>query len=632
MRIKKTYRIILLAALLFSLPACSSSALPNSSQEDTGSTLDSNQIAQNSASTVVVEYDEEDLGTNVADADAAITLNGDSIAFEGSGALVNGNVITITSAGTYSVSGTLNNGQIVIDSTDEEKITLLLNGASITNATSAPLYVLNAAKTVIELVADTQNTVTDGATYVFENVDTTEPNAAIFSNDDLTIKGSGSLTVNANYKNGIVSDDDLKITGGTITINAVNDGIKGKSSVAVKDGVLTINAGGDGIQSTDEEDTEKGTVAIEGGTLYINATLDGIQAATTLAVSAGTLNITSGGGSVNGISKVENWGGRGMPNMPDQTTVEEDVDSTKGLKAGVAVTITGGILNIDSADDSIHANDSILVEAGELTLTSGDDGMHADAALTIDAGTLTITESYEGIESSVITINGGTLHITASDDGINVAGGNDASGFGGRPGQGNFMDTGNNFLYINDGYIYVDAVGDGIDSNGSIEMNAGTVLVNGPTNNGNGPLDYLGTFNLNGGVLVAAGSSGMAQAPSSSSTQYALMVNFNSMLPAATLMHFQDQNGQELITFVPAKEFQSILISTPDIQNGDSVDVYYGGSYDGSLLDGLYTSGTYSAGTLLTTLEISGVVTGAGSGGGMLPGGGGMPGGGGRGR
>ena len=566
MKTKRMYATILLAVLLVSLPACSSAAaqgtvLSGASEQQSGSVLESNQIAQNSAGTLAVDYDEDDVGTDIADADAVITLNGDSIAFEGSGAAVDGNIITITAAGIYNVQGTLNNGQIIVDASSEDKVTLLLNGASISNASSAPIYVLNAGKTIIELVAGTQNTVTDGAAYVFENADTTEPNAAIFSNDDLTIKGSGALTVNANYKNGIVSDDDLKITGGTITVSAVNDAIKGKSSVAVKDGVLTINAGGDGIQSTDEEDAEKGTVAVEGGTLYINAALDGIQAATTLAVSGGVLNITSGGGSVNGISKTENWGGgRGMPQSPDQTVVEDESESTKGLKAGVALTISGGTISIDSADDALHANDSILIEAGELTLTSGDDGMHADTALTINSGTIDITESYEGIESSVITINGGTLHINASDDGINVAGGNDASALGGRPGQGNFTDTGNNFLYINDGYIYVNAGGDGLDSNGSIEMNAGTVLVNGPTNSGNGALDYMGSFNINGGLLIAAGSSGMAQAPSSTSTQYSLMVNFSSMLPAGTLMHFQDQNGQELVSFVPAKEFQSILI------------------------------------------------------------------------
>ena len=623
---KKIRSLFLLAAMLLTASACSSatsaeSTLPTPVISDGNSTVSNTSVESSSIITSISITDEDDVDS---DADASyIYLQGDAISFEGSGATVEGSTVTITAAGTYSVSGTLNKGQILVNSTDAEKVNIILNGATITNTSSAPIFILNAEKTVISLASGTVNTLTDGSTYVYADAQTTEPNAAIFSNDDLTINGEGALVVNANYNNGIASDDDLKITGGTLTVTAVNDGIKGKSSLTVKGGVITVNAGSDGLQSQDDEDPEKGTISIEGGTLYINAGLDGIQAETSLVISDGNISITSGGGSAYG-SATGNWGNRGGMLQPGgNTTTASTVESTKGLKAGVSVTVAGGVITIDSADDSINSNDSVIIDGGEILITSGDDGIHADATLTINGGSLTITKSYEGIESALITINGGTTHITASDDGINVAGGNDGSAINGRPGQNPFSTgIGNYYLYLNDGYVYINAGGDGLDSNGSIEMNAGTVLVNGPTDNGNGPLDYMGTFNIHGGTLVAVGSSGMAQTPSTSSTQYSVLVNFSSMASAA-MFHFETAEGQQIITFVPAKEYQSILISTPQITNGSTLVLYYGGSSTGSVLDGLYTGGTYTAGTQITSLDITGIVTGLGSGGGMMPGGGG---------
>lgn len=617
---------LVLSGLLLGLPACAASNVQNALEStQVGSAVDQS-LDVTGLTTTSASFSTEDVdSSSIDEIDAIITLNGDSINVDGSGVDVAGNIATITAAGTYRVSGTLNNGQLLVDSTAEEKITLLLDGADITSTTSAPVYVINAAKVVIELVQDSVNTLTDGATYMFSDPEKEEPNATLFSNDDLTIKGTGSLTINANYNNGIASDDDLKITGGLITVNAVHDGIKGKSSVSIKDAAITINAGGDGIQSTNAEDTEKGTITIEGGILYITSALDGIQAASTLIINAGDVHIMAGGGSVNGISHVENWGDRGGGQnfQPDNVTVADDTASMKGLKAGTAILISGGTITIDSADDTLNSNESILIQDGMLSLTAGDDGLHADTSITINGGVLDIIQSYEGIESALITINGGNLHIIASDDGINVAGGNDGSAINGRPGQGQFTAGGDYFLYINDGYIYIDAAGDGLDSNGSVEMNGGTVLVNGPTSNGNGALDYMGTFNINAGFLVAVGSSGMAQAPSALSTQYSVMVNFTSMAPAGSLIHFETTDGDPILTFVPAKEYQSVLISTPDITNGSTLLLYYGGTSTGSLQDGLYTGGTYTPGNQITSLDITSVVTGAGSGGGMMPGGGG---------
>ena len=613
--------ILLMAVLVLALSACSGGVVgftdsayaaqsTVTTAEETSTTASTEQAAEIALTPVSVEYDSDDLEPSVSGADTAyIELAGDAITFEGEGVTVDGSVATITSAGTYHISGTLNDGQIIVDTQDEETVYLILDGVDITCSTSAPIYVSDAEKTVITLADGSENTVTDGTSYVFEDAESDEPNAAVFSHDDLTINGGGSLTVNANYNNGITSKDDLKITGGTITVNAVNDGIKGRDSIAVLDGTITVNAGGDGLQANNDEDAEEGYVVIEGGALSITAGLDGIQAQTSLTVSGGEITIITGGGSVSSSGSA--WGGRGMEGNPNEIT-----ESAKGLKAGTDLTIMDGVIQIDSLDDALHSNDSITIDGGDILLASGDDGIHADVALTINGGDLNITQSYEGLESVVITINDGTIHLTASDDGINASSGNGGGEAGAQPvrGQGpGGLESGDNYLYINGGYIFVDANGDGIDANGPIEMTAGTVIVNGPTNDGNGPLDYLGTFNITGGYLVAVGSSGMAQAPSTTSTQYSVMYNYASAQAAGTIVHIETESGQDVLTFVPTKTYQSVVLSSPELENGETYVVYSGGSSSGTVTDGLYSGGTYTGGTQVASFTITGMVTGAGS-------------------
>lgn len=600
---KKIITLLLQIALIFSIAACSAVG--------TGSGTESQLSAESiDVSPLSVEYESEDLNPST-DATASIQLNGDSIAVEGVGAEVDGSSVTITAAGTYNISGTLNNGQVLVDTEDEGAVNLVLNDATINKATSAPIYVRSADKVVITLSDGTQNYVTDGATYTYDDAEAEEPNAAIFSKDDLTINGGGSLTVTANFNDGITSKDDLKITSGTITVNAVNDGIRGRNYLAVKDGTITVNALGDGLQSNNDTEAEKGYILIEGGTLNLNTGMDGIQAETRLTVSGGTLNLFTGGGS--GINfELEN--------------------SAKGLRAGTDINITGGLINIDSADDSIHSNGSLTMDGGEVSISSGDDGIHSDATLTINSGTVNIAKSYEGIESEIITINGGTIHLVAADDGLNAAGGADGSSVNGRAGENPFAETGNAYIHINGGYIYVDAAGDGVDSNVSIDMTAGTVIVNGPTNDGNGPLDYNGTFNISGGYFLAVGSSGMAQNASASSTQYSVLYGFDTMQAAGTLIRIENESGEEILTFAPAKSYQSVVLSSPELGNGSYV-LYSGGASSGSSMDGLYSDGTYTAGTQVATFTISSVVTSTGmvggfGGGGPRGGPGGMPGGG----
>ena len=646
-----------------------------------------------------------------------ITFSGDSISVTGDGATVDGTTVTVTSARTYRISGTLNDGQLIVDTDDEEDVILILGGASITCSDSAPIYVVNASDTVITLAAGTENYVTDGDTYTYAT-GTDEPDAAIFSNDDLVFNGTGSLTVNANFNHGISSSDDLDINGGNITVNAVNHGIRGKDSVVMLDGTVTVTAGGDGIQSDNDEDTDKGYVTIEGGTLDITADSDGIQAETTLTISGGDITIsadskglkagvnitieaatvdtasvdvdstddaincngtiTISGGDItlatdddaihadstieitggdidittcyegiegpdisiddatisivsdnDGISGSSDDGSSAVVSISGGTvTIDAGTDgiqseaelnisggtvdittgggnsaslgsdvSAKGLKADGDIVVTAGTITIDSADDAIHADDTVTISGGDITITSGDDGIHAENSIAIDGGEIDITKSYEGIESIVVTVSDGTIHLVSSDDGINIAGGNSG-------GNGMSADP-NAYFELSGGYIWMNAQGDGCDSNGSVYMSGGTMIVNGPTANMNGALDYNGTFEITGGYLLAVGSSGMAESTSSSSTQETLFFYYGSTQAAGTMVHIETEDGDEILTFVPVKAYQSVVLCSSELSIGTTYVVYSGGSSTGTETDGLYSGGTYTAGTELGSVTLS---------------------------
>ena len=524
---KKTLLTLILSLSLL-LTACGAQTVTSAAENTAANTATNTETTQFETIPVTADHSTDDMAASDANNATVITLNGDSIATNSENVTVNGSTATITAAGEYVLTGSLTNGQIIVDSANAENVVLLLAGVDIHNESGSPIFVTNAEKVIITLVDDTQNNISDGATYA--NLDESgEPNAAIFSHDDLTINGTGALTVTANFNNGIQSKDDLKITGGNITVTAANDGIKGKDSVVVKDGVLAINAGADGIQTTNTDEMEKGYVSIEGGTLQISAN-----------------------------------------------------------------------------DDAINAISDFSMDGGSLTLSAGDDGIHAETSLTINSGEINLTRSLEGLESSLITINGGNIRLVSSDDGINATSGN----------GGGQADS--SYVYINGGTIFLDAGGDGLDSNGSFVMTGGTVIVNGPTQNNNGPLDYNGSFNISGGLLIAVGSSGMAEAPSETSTQYSVRHNFDSMLAAGTLIHIQDANGSDVLTFAPTKDFQSVVLSSAALQNGMTYTIYSGGTATGDVVDGLYTNSSYSPGTEMVSFTISSMVTSSGAAGGMM--------------
>jgi len=466
----------------------------------------------------------------------AITLNGDSADISGAGAAADGSLVTISQSGDYRLAGTLDDGQIVVNVADGGEVTLILNGVSLNSSTSAPVYVKDAGSVRVMIAEGSENTVSDASEYVYAEGED-EPNAAIYSDVAMVIEGSGSLTVSANYEDGITSKDTLEIQGEpVITVNAVDDAIRGKDALSISGGTYVLNAAeGDGLKA-DNEDADSGNLTVSGGTFTITAGDDGAQATTTAAIQDGSLTITAAG-----------------------------------------------------------------------------DGIHADWNLNIDGGVIDILGSEEGLEAGFITINDGTIHVVSSDDGINIS----------EP-----DDIPNPTLYklsINGGYVVVNAEGDGLDANGSIELTGGTVLVNGPTVSMNGALDYDGTFAISGGLLVAAGSADMPSAPSDTSTQNSVLIALEQPQSAGTLLHIQAADGTPLLTFAPAKNYQTVVFSSAELAHGDYV-VYVGGSSDGVATDGLYEGGTYTPGTQAAGFTVSSPVTIVGNvrmmgPGGMRPGG-----------
>ena len=568
-------------------------------------------------------FTERDLAGTYEESGAVyVTLSDDGITGETDGVVIDGQMVTITAEGTYIFSGTLSEGQIVVDA-DNAKVQIVFDNVDITCASSAAVYVKSAEKVFVTLAEGSQNTLRNTDEYVA--IDDNNIDAVIFAKSDLTLNGTGSLTIVSAEGHGIVSKDDLKITGGTYDITAAGHALSGKDSVRIADGTFILTAEKDGIHAENADDEEKGYIYIADGDFTITSDGDGMDASNIVQIEDGTFDITAGGGTADsqkthesdmpggGMSQnIERPDGESMPqmgekpdeesmsqmgekpdeesmpqmgekpdgeNMPQDTTTDESGTSTKGIKAGGGMYLNGGTYQIDSADDSIHSNANITIADGTYTLATGDDGVHADDALTVNGGTITVTESYEGLEGLTVTINDGTIDITARDDGINTAGGTDQSGFGTFGDHFKGMDSADDeteettdnemWMELNGGYIHILAGGDGVDSNGDLTINGGEIYIDGPSDNGNSAIDYgdRSSAYVNGGMLVAIGSSGMAEGMSDSSKQEVLMVKLGEQMEAGDV-ELTDSEGNVIVSYTALKSYDCVIISTAEVESG----------------------------------------------------------------
>ena len=580
--------IALFLSLLLILTACGSQDQPTTAptaqptSAPTGSAVEKDDL-----------FSDRDQDTTVTtEPDMSITFLGSSIETTAPGVRISGTTVTITRAGTYTLTGTLNSGMVIVDATKDEKIQLVLNNVSITSPTSAAIYVRQADKVFLTTAEGSENHLSNGGS--FEAIDENSIDAVIFSKDDLTLNGSGTLTIESPAGHGIVSKDELTITSGTFSITTASHGMTGKDSVAIDGGSFTIDAGKDGIQADHDEDAALGFVYIIGGTFDITASGDGISASSALQIDGGSFTILSGGGSKNGEAhSSQGWGGMGggpggrPGGRSSETTTNNTDDSTsmKGLKAGTELIVNGGTFTLDCADDAVHSNGNLTVTNGIFDVKTGDDGFHAEENLTVSGGTITVTESYEGLEALHILVSGGSIRLTASDDGLNAAGGADQSGMGGRdqmfgrPGGWGGMGAGNGSITISGGDLYVNASGDGIDANGTLEITGGYTVVVGPTRGDTATLDYDVSAVISGGTFIGTGASGMAQTFSNSQNQGVLAVQVGSA-QAGTQITLTDSNGNLLIDHTPELSFNVVIISNPDIQKGERYTLTVGSNSD----------------------------------------------------
>lgn len=606
-------------------------------------------------------FTERDMKTDYDEsASAFITLSGNTAQSDSEAVEISDSTVTITDEGTYILSGTLDDGMIIVDAEKTDKVQLVLDNAQIQSSTSAALYVKQADKVFVTLASDSTNTLTNGGEYVA--IDDNNIDSVIFSKDDLTLNGSGSLTVEGIAGHGIVSKDDLVITGGTYQITSASHGISAQDSVRIADGNFTISSGKDGIHAENTEESDLGYLYIAKGTFEITSETDSLSAGSILQIEDGSFNLTAGGGSENAEphqveggfapgdrGKMPEGGpdmadgnmeipempgdGEGFPEPKDKdkenmeaagagkesteatTTSEEDTKgtiadkenteantssegnsetanseestaSTKGIKVDGNIVLNAGTYQIDSADDAVHSNTNITVNGGSYQITTGDDGIHADSQVSITDGDLNISKSYEGIEGQNINISGGKIQIVASDDGLNAAGGNDESGIAGNRGMDDFSADSDCFIKISGGVMYIDASGDGIDSNGSLTVTGGETYVSGSENGGNAALDYGGEASISGGILVATGASQMAQNFGEDSKQGVMLVTVDSQESNSTIQ-LKDSSGNVLVEYTPAKAYDSAVVSVPELTKGENYTLVTGAAETSVTMDSL---------------------------------------------
>ena len=558
-----------LAATLFSLPlaACSrASAATSQSTQSEGSAalseLETDVEHLVSVADIVTGRDLE--GTWEEDGATKISLSDGGCEVDGAGAAADGSTVTITAGGTYVLAGQISAGQVVVNA-DGEKVQLVLDGVSVTSSDSAAILVRAAKKVWLTLANGTQNELATSGSFAEDNEYSID--GAVWCKSDLTINGTGVLKVSSAEGHGIVCKDELALVSGDVKVEAARHAVQAQDAACVVAGTWSLTAGMDGIHCGDDDDAEKGSVLIVGGTVSIDAGSDGVDAANVLEV-----------------------------------------------------------------------------DGGENTVSAADDGLHSERALQVDGGTVTVAKSCEGLEGSTVTVNGGVIDVTSSDDGVNAAGdptgdssaeatgvgasGPEAAGeqpeaaanggqaptgdgqaregadaqaptsaggqapadAGGQaPGAGGGMDYDSTAqVTINGGKLTIQASGDGIDSNGDLTVTGGETYVFGPVSDGDGALDFAGTGVISGGVVMCAGSSGMAQNFGDASTQGSMLVSVSGQVGDA--IQLADEDGNVLASCEARTSYSCVLVSAPGIESGKTYTLSYGDTSSEITMDGLVYS------------------------------------------
>ena len=488
---------------------------------------------------------------------------------------VENKTIKIYSAGTYILTGELDEGMIIISAADEDKVQLVFAGFTISNSSNPVVYIKSADKVFLTTAKGTVNTFSDGKGYTYMDGDS-NIDAAIFSKADLTLNGMGEMVVKGNSAHGVVSKDDLIIGSGKYKIDSVKKALNGKDCVKIYNCEMALIAGTDGICSDNNESTERGYIYIKNGEIDINCGNDGIQAENVIVMDAPTIDIVSGGGSINAPAKKSN---KAKGRHENEIIEEQEItESMKGLKSAKDILISAGKYTIDSYDDSIHADHSVKICDGEFCIKSGDDGIHAEHTLQITNGKIKIEKSFEGLEAYQIAINGGDISVIASDDGINAASESSVK----SEIEGFFAMQILGKLEITGGALMVDSEGDSIDSNGILTISGGTILVAGPRGGGGGDgiVDCDGSRTVNGGTVLCIGkdSNGFSGSEDYFETEDQLqIVKLVEEHPVGTIIEMKNSEGMILATFIAPKDFDLIVATFEGISSESDCVLFLNG-------------------------------------------------------
>ena len=635
------------AVLLFSVAGCSATDADEPSIASTAEVLEENASEKSveyasfeevaaafDVSALNLEYSKRDMDASFDESSATkITLSGDSASVSGSGAVAEGSTVTISTAGTYIVSGNFADGSITVTTSENDKIQIVLNGVKIASSSGPAIDIQSADKCFITLAEGTQNSLSDGSAFTSEGA-----NACIYATCDLTVNGSGSLDVSGNYRHGVFSKDDLVVYGGTIRVSAVEDGLNGKDSVKIGAGDISIDSGADGVKSSKSTNPEKGFVYVSGGSLSIDAEDDGIQAKTHLCIAGGSLSIDAADDALHSdLEGALNGGSTSVRSGDDafhcETKLEVNDGSfvaetcSEGYEAEQVV-VNGGDTNICALDDAMNASAADLSDDSEssdadtsTSVPSGESGANAaqpDGSIGVPDASSANADSNEQQQNTAPQDagqqDGATSPELPSDDGAHGGQAGEApSDLGQAPGVQGRMERGgqapggqdgapgasdsNCLIQINGGKVVLDSRGDGVDSNGNVEINGGTLLVNGPSSDGDGAFDYDSKATISGGTVLMAGAVGMAQSFTSGTQAFALVRASGS---AGSVIEATDADGNVIATLMATKAFGCVLVSGAGVSDGDTITVS---------VDGAATMATAS------TTGTSGIVTGGMGGG-----------------
>lgn len=482
-----------------------------------------------------LSFGEEDLNSSF-DIDKAtyIALKRDNIEVTGEGAVATDKTLTISEGGTYLLKGELTNGQVIVEVPETDLVQLVLHGVSIHNDMEPSLLIKEGGKVVTTLVADQVNSLSGGSNNS-SDTEKQELNGVILSQGDLTINGTGALRVRSNNY-GIVSQGELRVTGGKLSVNSLGGGLFAKDAIKIKDGSFALDTQEDSLRAENGEDENKGFIYIAGGNFDIQSQGNGFHAETLLQIDAGNFNITT----------------RNRDNGQKPTNGLTGI----ALKANKEIILNEGLFDLNTSDAGIFSKDRIVVTGGTIGISSETKGLHTEGDLTITGGILYIEKSHVGISGENIVITGGIVEVITDDDGFIVAGGKDGS------------PEASSFLQISGGETRILSRGDGLDINGDLFIEGGKLVLSSPVSSGKATFDYGGKAIITGGVFMATGSSVTAQSFSESSTQYSVLHNLADIINAGSVITILDPDGKEILKWTAEQDFCSVQFSSPDLVEG----------------------------------------------------------------